>query len=396
MPKKKPDGAVILHPYEAIAKRMHKIKFVVLFCLIAFLLGGLLVLRGEFTAENFRYLIKDLDLSTPALGQGSAGISFDYDTSLSAALYRGDLAFLRRSALEIHSFSGEKTLSEQVSFSNPVLVPSERYLLAYDLGGTRVSVYNSFSALWHETYDYAVFCADAADNGAFAVVTSEKGYHSALYVYNSDFEKVYRWCSADKLVMDVSFCDENPNLIALSCVRAADGGFLSEVLLFDLRRAEVKQTLRFTGQMPLELHYETEERLCLLCDTALYLCDLESGAVREEHYGADELACFYTGEGYTVLLRNSGIIGTALDITVFYPGREEKTYDFSIPTQIADVKIAEDNLYLLSYETLYVLKLQSQTLSTHHVESEFREVLTLDSGRLAFVGEGTVSVYMVG
>lgn len=392
----KADASVIVHPYETVSKRLRTLKLVLVFVLIAFLLGGLFVLRDEFTAENLRFLLRDLDLSTPSLGLDASALSFDYDTSQTAALYHGDLALLRRSMIEVYSFSGNRSLSEEVALSSPALICTDKYMLAYDIGGTHLSVYNSFSELFTETYEYGIFAADCADDGTFAVVTAEKGYHSTLIVYNSDFEPIFRYRTAQRVVYDMKLCRENPGLVALATVSAQGGDYLSELLLLDTRKEEIVASASFPAEMPLSLSFERDEALLLLTDSALHYLDSSLNERATERFQPEELASFYAQDGYAVLCKNAGVIGTTLEVLVLPPERPAEPLSFPLATQVQDLAISDSSLYLLSYDRLTVFSLHSSQVSEHTLDHEYKQILPLSGGRIAFVGEGSVTIYMVG
>lgn len=387
---------VLLHPYETVSRRLRILKLALIFVLIAFIIGGLFVLRDEFTAENLRFLLRDIGFSSPSLGLDASSLSFDYDTSLRADLYHSDLVLLRRSLLEVYSFSGSRSLSQEVAFSSPALVTGDKYMLAYDIGGTKLGIYNSFSELYTETFDYKIACADLAHDGTFAVVTGEKGYHSALYVYNNEFSRIFRYATADRVVYDVALCQENPHLVALASVSAADGDYLTEVHLFDTARAEVKEQFSFVSEMPLKLSFETAGHVSLLTDSALHLLDTDGDDDTTCAFSSEDLSGYYAEGVYDILVKNSSVIGTTLDIEVLEKDGASPRRTFSIQNQIQDIRVAHDSVYLLSHDSLTVYSLNDSSVKTHKLTNEYKQILPLSGGRIAFIGEGSVSIYMVG
>lgn len=387
---------VQMHPYEKVSSKLRVLKFALLIVLVIFLIGGMFILREDFTAENLRFLLRDIGLSTPSLGLNSSSLSFDYDTSLSSALYHNDLVLLRRSLLEVYSFSGSRSLAQNVAFSSPALITGDKYMLAYDIGGTKLGIYNSFSELYTEEFEYKIFCADLANDGTFAVVTGEKGYHSALYVYNNDFGRIFRYATADRVIYDTAVCRENPRFVAISTVRSENGDFFSEVLLFDTARAEVRKSFSFSAQMPLELSFETEDTIALLTDSALNLMQVRGEEQKSFPFDSTALSSFYAQENTLVLVKNAGIIGTTLDIDVIRADDYSDTKSFSLNSQVQDIRIANNSVYLLSHDSLSVYSLTNGSLKTHKLPHEYKEILPLSGGRIAFVGEGSVSIYMVG
>ncbi|MBQ2253146.1 MAG: hypothetical protein II328_04095 [Clostridia bacterium] len=387
---------VLVHPYEKVSRRLRILKLALIFVLIAFIIGGLFVLREEFTAENLRFLLRDIGFSSPSLGLDASSLSFDYDTSLRADLYHSDLVLLRRSLLEVYSFSGSRSLSQEVAFSSPALVTGDKYMLAYDIGGSKLGIYNSFSELYTETFDYKIACADLAGDGTFAVVTAEKGYHSALYVYNNEFSRIFRYATADRVVYDVAVCRENPRLVALASVSAVDGDYLTEVHLFDTARAEVKDHFAFDSEMPLKLSFETQGHISLLTDGALHLLDTDGDDDTTCAFSSEDLSGYYAEGVYDILVKNSSVIGTTLDIEVLEKDGASERRTFSIQNQIQDIRVAHDSVYLLSHNSLTVYSLKDSSVKTHKLTNEYKQILPLSGGRIAFVGEGSVSIYMVG
>ncbi len=393
--KKKHHGDVLIHPYESVSRRLHVLKLALIFLLVAFLIGGLLVLRDQLTAENLRFLLRDIGLSSPSIGFDTSALSFDYDTSLRAGLYRGDLVLLKRSSLEITNFVGTRSLSQAVALSSPSLVTGEKYLLAYDIGGTHLGIYNSFSQLYAEDFPLKIACADLADDGTFAVVSAERGYHSALYVYNNNFKRIYRYATADRVIYDVAVCRENPTLISVCAVQANDGDFLTEVLLFDTALAEVQKSFSFASEMPLEISFETAGRITLLTDSALHSIDTVGDAHATHAFSSDNLTNFHSDAGYNVLVKNADIIGTGLTIDVISDASPNEKMTFHLQNRVQDICVADGNVYLLSHDSLAVYSLSEKTLKSHTLEHEYKEILPLSGGRIAFVGEGSVSIYMV-
>lgn len=228
------------------------------------------------------------------------------------------------------------------------------------------------------------------------MVTAEKGYHSALYVYNNEFSRIFRYATADRVVYDVAVCRENPRLVALASVSAVDGDYLTEVHLFDTARAEVKDHFAFDSEMPLKLSFETQGHISLLTDGALHLLDTDGDDDTTCAFSSEDLSGYYAEGVYDILVKNSSVIGTTLDIEVLEKDGASERRTFSIQNQIQDIRVAHDSVYLLSHNSLTVYSLKDSSVKTHKLTNEYKQILPLSGGRIAFVGEGSVSIYMVG
>lgn len=85
--------------------------------------------------------------------------------------------------------------------SVPVLKTGNTVALAYDAGGTVLEAASQKKgSVLHVASQRAILDADIAADDSICYLSSEPGYKSVLYVYNSQQSLIYRWLSAQPVL----------------------------------------------------------------------------------------------------------------------------------------------------------------------------------------------------
>ncbi|MBE6637810.1 MAG: hypothetical protein E7618_08440, partial [Ruminococcaceae bacterium] len=188
-----PDAVFKENPYyTAIAKKFSILKYLVIFFAIVFAITMLTAFGEDINAENFQYLIKDLDLSGLMSDGNFESMVFSANSDSSFGLYRGELVVVNAGSTELYRPSGVLALRQTNIYYRPMLLTSEQYFLVYDRGDTSrtYSVFNSFAELKTEKFDYPITGASLSDDGSYAIVTRDDSFRGVVKVYDRDFTPV--------------------------------------------------------------------------------------------------------------------------------------------------------------------------------------------------------------
>ena len=150
--------------YDNVSNIYHTLFWVFLAALLVFVFVSMSCNLDLFTYENFYYLAKDISAASDLLS--GTGNVINYETSVrnqAFALYRGGLAVGGDSGLQLFTATGRETLNMSPDYLKPVLHGSDRYLLMYDIGEKRYSIYNSFVCVHHEETDYPIYAGAMSD-----------------------------------------------------------------------------------------------------------------------------------------------------------------------------------------------------------------------------------------
>ncbi len=335
---------------ETKAKKFKLYKLIALSVLVAFLLGGLIIFENDITIENLRYLIKYLDFSSSGDFQEETVMYYNADPANRFYVFRGDLALVNSSGVTLYDRRGNAVMTDSFNMSNPVCVSGDRYLAIYDLGGYQVRIYNSFSLLFEKTFDYLVQSVSVNSDGDFCVVTSERSYHSAVFVYDRDFHQVQEWLSSDKFAVDACLSDQD--VLTISTVRSVDGALACELIALEPDKKEPRYTYTFTDRMPLALSSDRKGTL-LLTDENLQF--IKEGKVEQSAlFPGESLDQIHFGEKLCAVVQNELSVGVNYRLRVFdRQAKEIVSEKFSV--SIRDIEIYDESVYVLTHTGLYVI-----------------------------------------
>ncbi len=337
---------------EQKAKRFKIYKWLVLGLLVLFLLGGLVLFENDITVENLRYLVQYLDFSGVGSYSEETVIHYNADAANQFYVFRGDLVLVNEKSITLYDRRGTPVMTDSFNMTQPLAVPSEKYLVLYDLGASKLRVYNSFSLLFEKDFDYLIQSVSVNNDGDFCVVTSEKSYHSSVYVYNDDFEEIHHWRSATQFAVDASLSDHG--VLTVSTIQVEAGELIARLIEMKVGKQEEISTYVTTDLMPLTHSTDRAGTLCLTDETLDFVKGGER--INSVAVSGDALRQIRFGEQLTVLVQSELSVGVNVKMRVFdREGKELYSKNFSVP--IRDVEIRGENVYVLTHTHLYLLSL---------------------------------------
>ena len=171
------------------------------------------------------------------------------------------------------------------------------FLLVYEIGGTELTLLDSTGRERCTTAVTAVFDADLAENGSFAVLSAGDGCRAVLEVYSPSGELRLRHSSATR------------NLCA--CAISPDGSYVSAValgqeelelsssaLLFATDSTEPVGELPLGAQLVYDLAFLEDDRLCAIGETSLAFFTAEGILLRKYPENEGDLCAYSFGDGF--------------------------------------------------------------------------------------------------
>ncbi|MCH5184065.1 MAG: WD40 repeat domain-containing protein [Oscillospiraceae bacterium] len=266
--KKNTQTPTVEQYYENRARRLSHVRYTCLLLTVLFVVYGFAVHGEELTPENFRYMLKFVDLTEEDDSTEANTVHFDYASGNIGGIYKGDVAVLNGDGLSLYGWDAEKLFSVSFRMESPRLAIAPQSIFAYDLGGSEVRIFNSYSQYAQLTLSYPIYGFSTCDTGAFAVITSEKNYRTAIYVYDSNARQVYKRMLSDTYIDQIALSPDGSEFLALG--HYAQGGDLITVLQrYTLTDEEPVFTATFSGELPLRVDYLTDQRFAVLTGGAL-------------------------------------------------------------------------------------------------------------------------------
>lgn len=232
------------------------LSLLLVFLLISFVLGG------NLSYEKYFFLAKDIKLASEFVTSTHDTVTYNVGDSQSFALYGGGIAVASRERISILSAGGREIYSQSHEYSNPSLISSDRFLLLYDVGGRKLSVFNSFSELEKQTFEFPLIGASISDKGDFAVITKNDKYDSVVSVFTKSGAK-YDYYFATGRAVGVSL-SENGTKMAVALAYAENSEMNGEVRVYKVGSKEYNSAdLTFCG-IPYSLKIYDNGNICAL------------------------------------------------------------------------------------------------------------------------------------
>ncbi len=331
--------------YIDIANKFKTAKFILILLLVVFVLFMISVFRKDVTLENFKYLVRFFSSANTVYSGDFANIYYDTTGIAGVDMFNSDFVTLRNDSIDLYDMNGSNVASYDINQVTPTVVSRGKYMLVYDLGGYNFELFNNFSQLTSQTYDYPISCAAVSGEGMHAIVTKSLEYQSVIYLYDHNFNlisKIYK----DKYITDIKIDSEGKKLICTS-IMAKDGMFSSEVITYEpyTDKEETKEAL--PGSFAVSCGFFTDGGYGVLTDSAILFYDKNSKMV--SNYSLNRVVptnCLILDEN-VVLCYNENIVGTETRVIVF-DTKGNTVVDTKVSDKILDTASYMEHLYVLT------------------------------------------------
>ncbi len=254
--------------YGRVSERFSTAQMILYVVLTVFVLVSLMINSEWITYENFYYFFSDMGDYITASDSEIEDVIYKADRKQAFSMYGGKFAVAGNSGMKLYTSSGRLIIDDDDEISNPKLRESDRYLLMYDHGNTEFRIYNIFTEAFSANTDFAIYGADVADSGDFALVTADNKNSFAVHVYNNKF-KLQKTYGKNGYVVDVAISSTGSSLAILS-YSASGGEMNTEIYITRTDRAEPLSVVELDGSMPLYCEFTDMDRLIVVCDDAVY------------------------------------------------------------------------------------------------------------------------------
>ncbi len=285
--------------YEKVSERFGTVQILLYLSLFVFVVASVLLNTHLITYQNFYLFFKDLNASIELpIGDGEDVLSYQTGDNMGFTLYRGGLAVTSENSVTLFSATGRQTLSQTVSFRNPVSVGKGKYLLVYEQGGYQYALFNSYSQIFEGESEYPIHDAAVSDAGMYALVTSSGSHTSAVTLYSDRFSMINRY-QKNGYVTDVAI-DPGGKSIALLTVVPKNGFMESEILICRPGKdeAEASATIDVLGW---SLAFTDNDRLALLAEDRLTFFNTRGDLLHTHSFENKSVLYADLGEGGVAL-----------------------------------------------------------------------------------------------
>jgi hypothetical protein len=370
--------------YDTASVIFRVISFALFGSLLVFIVSSAFISARSFSYDNLDYIMRNFALTLEENKESvRQPIRYSPDSLKGFAVYGNGLAVCRASGISVFSGTGRQTCSEFIDFSEPVISASEKYVIVFEQGSGRYSVYNAFSKTYSSECDKTIRGCAIADNGYYAFVTSSDEYASVVEVYNDDFNLITRF-NKNAHVISIDLTDDSIMIVSVS-VGGSNTSFDTEILIADPDSGDLISKTKQSSGFPLGCKI-TEYGYAVVCSDSVWLYDNNANALGTFEYEGLTLNDFRISESHTLLLFKSK--GFEISYTaVCIDKRGNIAYKYELTDTVFDIDVCSSSSYILT--SGYVLCLNGSLEERLKVDSAHYgcKLLALDSGSFYYCSD---------
>ncbi|MBQ8140440.1 MAG: hypothetical protein IJ038_01950 [Clostridia bacterium] len=311
--------------YASVSARYKVAQRILTLLLVLFLLFSIFTNIKEITYGNVFYFLRDFGNAVDLESTNYETLSYDVYQNQNFRLYRGGIAAISPSNVSVYTATGRRTLKSRSDFVTPYAVCSDKYVLVYDMSGTSFALYNSFSKVYTESFEYPITDAALSDSGVFAVVTRSSDYKSVVCVYNKNIKLVGKY-SKNLYALDVAV-DGAGERMAVLFYDVGDGRGRTTVRVYDIssrqsndgRDADEDRIISekiINYAFPLSCGFSDEGFLSVVTDSSVTVFDEEHEIYDSYGYNT-EISASYSGENGTAVAVKTGALNDVNRLVAF-------------------------------------------------------------------------------
>jgi hypothetical protein len=303
--------------------------------LVFFLVLSLITNFNEITYDNFFYLIKDFADAVDVEQSDYDTVSYTSDSRHFFSLYRGGLVVVNPSTLAVYTATGRNTMNISSRFSSPCVESSDKYFAVYDTAGTTFSVYNAFSRIYSENFEYPITGVCFADDESVAVVTKDISHRSLVHIYNKNFKKKFT-VPSDKYAFDIAI-DSDSDRMAVCYYDIGDGSGVSQIVIRKYSNMEEVADISINGEFVLKCGFISQNRFGVITNRSVRIYDKNFDEWNSEEYAAATVSGFYL-DSYGAAIAYTE---NSKNIALIFDKTGNLVYNDTINDNVKDIGICE-------------------------------------------------------
>lgn len=379
--KKNKETPSVESHYIRLAKITAFSKYFVLLLLILFAVYAFSFHSDVVTMDNFRYMLKFINLGEEAEATEGSIITFDTHENNKGLSFKGDMCIYNENTVTIMGWDGDVLAGGELGYDHPKAVENGKNVFCCDIGGNELSVYTSITNVLVQTYDYPISWIAASESGNYAVVSSTKGYRSAIFVYDIHFRNIYTLQISDKYVDFIDMTADGNYFYTLSH-HSSGGNLVTQVSKYTVASTDTRPlfTDEYIGELPLGV-YCTDYGYAVLTSGGIRTYDGENNLIGFVPSKGREILSCHIGSRYSVLAFGTEGLSGGNELNVYgSDGKLVSSREFSATP--ADYTVADDMLYTVSQGVLTVVDLTGNSDDVSYDVSTDITHLVTDDGRL--------------
>lgn len=382
-----------INKYYLKVSRRYLVVGVVFMVLLLLYIGGVTVFLGDYvTYDNLRYLARDFDAMTLSGSGDFTKIVYNGSTDMAFAYFRNGLAACDNDSYMYFDTSGVSLIEDSISYGDPVLAPSDKYLMVYDVGGRKYSIYNQLTGIISRETSGDIVAGDVADDGSFIIATRSRETRYVVEMYNSAFAKVMG-IYKENYVLDAAISPDGKYAVICSAV-PSDTDFNCEVEICMRGESDPVSIKTYESTMPLDL-YSMGEGFALLCDNGIYFMSYDGTILNGINFSGMRLKYADINDETAAVVCSVNALGNENRLVVFDSASGSVIYDEVLNYRIVGVYASVDKKDTLAYFSTHqsIIRITDDgELDAHTPDDGVLDVIPMKKGALVC---GETSAYPI-
>lgn len=273
------------------------------------------VFFGEYvTYDNLKYLLRDIDATDFSNKQDFDKIVYNAGGATKTAYFKNGLALCDANEYKYYDTAGTLLLDETLNYTEPILVPSEKYMLVYDLGGNGYSVFNQLTRIIERQAEGSIIAGNIAPDGSFVLAMRSNETKYVVEVYNGGFSKVMS-IYKDNYVLDTGISpDGNTVVICSACPSESD--FDCEIDICRRGKTESIKKIQIPHSIPLDV-YAAGDGFAVLCSGKILFLNKNGEIINETVFSGMSLKYSDINESKAAIVGTTNMLGSENRVIVY-------------------------------------------------------------------------------
>ncbi|MBE6547396.1 MAG: hypothetical protein E7667_00760 [Ruminococcaceae bacterium] len=341
---------------------------------------GLIFSAGRLGVDDIYYMAKDIGYMNSYSEGGADTLNYTKtQTNADFALYKRGLAVASNSEIKLFNATGRVTLTSGDIYSTPVIATSNKYVMVYDLGAGRFSVYNSFKKLHSFTYDGSIAYASMSNDGAFAVVEKSQDYNSVVHIYDNDCKEINTY-SCNEYVIAAEMSD-NGKFVAVVAATANNGSMITEITFLKQNKDEIYAQITVNGITPYMCKFISDRRVAVFCSDRVRIYSVKGEMISEFMYPESKLSYISYTDGAVSLMFEDDLLNEKNTLVVINK-KGKVIHNGGISGAYTDMQMHGENVFLLTNNGIIKYNYKTKISVFKEIKDSYGQLLVCDKNRV--------------
>ncbi len=365
--------------YKRVSRVYLIVSFVMLVVLILMAVFSIIYFNEYITYANFRYLLRDFSSIDSFSESSYQNIVYNSGSDSDFKYYKNGISIINNGSYMYYDSTGKLLVNDQLSYTSPVSVSSNKYILVYDLDSYDYSIYNQLASVLNGKTEGKIIAADISDEGSYVIVSKSRKTRYVAELFNSSFKKILT-VNKDNYVLDVCVSSDGKYIGIASAVYSGND-FYTELDICEKGKNESVAKIKIDNSIPLKIK-KNENGFMVLCDNCMYMIDYGGNIISRREFRGYEIKLADFSEKYCLIVSSNDTLGYNNLVTVIDSLNGQTISEISYNGRITEVKASVIDAhfgYLLTRDSVITIN-SDNSLNPTKLETHISSIVAVKEG----------------